>query len=211
MRTQPWTDPPQPLRSLLASLLGIAAGLGLTRFLPVVPSTLLNALILAGGARLSASCHHPSRWWGLIGCLSGSLIGNGWVLAKALHETHPADHAAGRITLVGLIALAGMLAGESLARSPQAGSRRRPADLLRSASGLTAGIFAVLVTLTFLHLGLDGARAFSSRLSTSLTILVATLAAPGWLMHLIRQQLQASAPLAGRLPPRSRRAGGEHR
>jgi hypothetical protein len=189
---------PQPLRSLLASLLGIAVGLGLSGFLPVVPSTLVNALVLAGGARLSGSCQRPSRWWGLIGCLSGTLIGNGWVLAKALHESHPAEHAPSRFVMVGMIALAGAIAGESLARSPRTLSHRRPADLLRSASGLTAGIFAVLVTLTFLHLGLDGARTFSSRLSTSLTILVVCLTTPGWLMHLIREQIEASRFLADR-------------
>ena len=45
------------------------------------------------------------------------------------------------------------------------------------------GLFATLVALDYLHQGLDGARAFSSRLSTALTILVATLTVPGWMAH----------------------------
>jgi hypothetical protein len=43
----------------------------------------------------------------------------------------------------------------------------------------------VLVTLTFLHSGLDQARTVSSRLSTSLTVLVLALSGPGWLVHLL--------------------------
>jgi hypothetical protein len=54
---------------------------------------------------------------------------------------------------------------------------------LRSASALTTGIFATLVTITFLHSGLDQARTVSSRLSTSLTILVLSLSGPGWVAH----------------------------
>jgi hypothetical protein len=57
--------------------------------------------------------------------------------------------------------------------------------VLRSISALTTGIFAVLVTIVFLHSGLDQARTFSSRLSTSLTILVASVVVPGWLASLL--------------------------
>jgi hypothetical protein len=182
---------PQPLRSTLASLLGIGIGLLLTGFLPVVPSTLLNALVLVGGAQISHRCRQSSRWWALIGCATGSLIGNGWVLAGALQETHPSAHVGGRLATVLLLCAAGAAAGQSLSRLSPAVAHRQPRDLLRAASGLTTGVFAALVTLTFVHSGLDVARTFSSRLSTSLTILVVCLAAPGWLGHLIRQQLQA--------------------
>ena len=192
--------PPQPLRSAVASLMGIGIGLLLTRFLPVVPSTLLNALVLAGGARISPRCHLASRWWGLIGFATGSLIGNGWVLAAALQEIHPAAHAGARLAVVLLLGCAGAVAGHSLAGVSPAVTDRRPRDLLRSASGLTTGVFAALVTLTFIHSGLDVARTFSSRLSTSLTILVICLAAPGWLSHLIHEQrlTGSSMPRRGR-------------
>lgn len=188
---QPLPRPPQPLRSALASLLGIGIGLLLTRFLPVVPSTLLNALVLAGGAQISARCRQASRWWGLIGCATGSLIGNGWVLAVALQETHPSAHVGGRLATVLLLCCAGALAGRSLGQIRHTVAHRQPRDLLRSASGLTTGVFAALVTFTFIHSGLDVARTFSSRLSTSLAILVICLAAPGWLSHLIREQIRA--------------------
>jgi hypothetical protein len=63
--------------------------------------------------------------------------------------------------------------------------------VLRSVSALTTGIFAVLVTLAFVHSGLDVARTFSSRLSVSLTILVASITVPGWVMHLLFRQSRA--------------------
>ncbi|MFM7314818.1 MAG: hypothetical protein ACKO0M_16925 [Cyanobium sp.] len=152
--------------------------------------------MLTGGARLSPSCRWPTRWWALLGAASGALIGNSWVLAQALQDSRPADHFGQRLALLVILASAGALAGAALSRLPRGRSHRRPAELLRSASSLTAGMFAMLVTLTFLHVGLDAARAFSSRLSTSLTILVVTLAAPGWLLHLIREQLRPSLPSA---------------
>jgi hypothetical protein len=188
---QPVTPRPQPLRSALAAVVGIALGLLVTRFLPVVPSTLLNALVLAGGAQISSQCSQPSRWWGLIGCATGSMIGNGWVLAAALQATHPSADGGSRLATVLLLCCAGAVAGQILGGRSCTLAHRQPRDLLRSASGLTTGVFAALVTLTFIHSGLDVARSFSSRLSTSLTILVACLAAPGWLSHLIRQQLRS--------------------
>lgn len=188
---EPVSRQPQPLRSALACLLGIGVGLLCTCWLPLVPSSLVNALLLAGGAELSRRCRQASRWWGLIGCATGSLIGNGWVLAHALQDNQPSTHAGARLATVLLLGGAGLLSGLSLGRVSAVVLHRQPRDLLRSASGLTTGLFAALVTLTFIHSGLDVARSFSSRLSTSLTILVLCLAAPGWLSHLIREHLQA--------------------
>lgn len=193
------TSSSPPRTALIASLVGIALGLVLTRALPLVPSTLLNALVLAGGARISRSCRSPSRWWALIGAATGTLIGNGWVLTLALQQNHAAEHLPARLATVLLLGGAGALAGRSLGRpepSPLGQSspaHRRPADLLRSASSLTAGVFAALVTATFIHGGLDAARTFSSRLSTSLTILVVALAAPGWLAHQLREPRRSPA------------------
>ena len=49
-------------------------------------------------------------------------------------------------------------------------------------------MFAGIVTIAYVHSGLDAARTLSSRLSTSLTILVLALVAPGWLSHLLWQR-----------------------
>lgn len=56
----------------------------------------------------------------------------------------------------------------------------RPKDFLKGASALTTGIFAVLITLQFMTKGIDAARTLSSKLGVTTTILVASLAIPGW-------------------------------
>ena len=196
----PRSDPSasQPLRVVLASVVGLASGLALSRSLPLVPSTLLTTLVLAGGAGVSQRLRQASRWWGLIGFAVGALVGTGWVLSLALKERQPTTALGLRAFTVLLMLGAGAIAGHGLGGPGEsAGARiapplagRRPADLLKAASGLTAGAFAALVTLAYVHSGLDVARAFSSRMSTSLTILVVCLAAPGWLSHQWRQQRQ---------------------
>ena len=189
----------QSLRVVLASLVGLASGLALSRSLSLVPSTLLSTLVLAGGAGLSQRLRQASRWWALIGFAVGALVGTGLVLSLALKERQPTTALGMRAFTVLLLLGAGAIAGHGLGGSSAPGGAagvapalagRRPADLLKAASGLTAGAFAALVTLTYVHSGLDVARAFSSRLSTSLTILVVCLAAPGWLSHQWRQQRQ---------------------
>jgi peptidoglycan/LPS O-acetylase OafA/YrhL len=169
-------------------LIGGAVGFAFARHLPVVPSTLLSALVLAGGAALSGSVQRASRWWGLIGAATGTLVGTAWVLAAVLQQSGPEQNIEQRALTVLVLAVAGVIAGHTLSRVHRPLDGRRPRDLLRSASALTTGVFAAIVTLTFIHSGLDPARTFSSRLSTSLTILVASVAAPGWLSHLLTQR-----------------------
>ena len=199
----PRSDPSacQPLSVVLASVVGMASGVALGRLLPLVPSTLLSTLVLSAGANFGPRLRQSSQWWGLVGFAAGSLVGTGWVLSVVLKEKHPATALGIRAMVVLLMLLTGAIAGHGLAGPSSNGggggadagpapalARRRPADVLKSASGLTTGAFAALVTLTYVHSGLDGARAFSSRLSTSLTILVVCLAAPGWLAHQGRQR-----------------------
>jgi hypothetical protein len=52
-----------------------------------------------------------------------------------------------------------------------------------------------VVTLTFLHQGLEGARAFSSRLSTTLTIVVTSVVLPGWLVQQLQLHHRPATPL----------------
>ena len=54
-RSEPPSKPPRtrhPLRVLFACLAGLAGGLALSRSLPLVGSTLLSTLVLAGGAEI---------------------------------------------------------------------------------------------------------------------------------------------------------------
>lgn len=175
------------LRRITAALIGAGVGYSLAQLLPLIPSTVLSALLLVGGTILADRLNGPLRWWGWIGTACGSLVGTASSLTTALRsaaaQQQPLEP---RITVL-LLALTGLIAGLQLSRTGRWRDNRHPRDLLRSASALTTGAFAAVVTITYLSAGLDAARTLSSRLSTALTILVFSLIAPGWLVHLFSQ------------------------
>lgn len=177
----------RPLRRLAAMVLGGAAAWLATTALAPVPSAVLLALLLAGGAsQVGGPRVSPQGTWLLSGVAAGGVLGTATSLAAKAQELPLASHLPMRLTTVALLALAGVIGGLCLGRDADHPHRRHPRDLLRSASALTTGLFAVLVTLTFLHQGLEGARAFSSRLSTTLTIVVTAVVVPGWLAQQLR-------------------------
>lgn len=184
---------PLQMQRILGALIGAACGFAVARQLPLVPSTLLSSLVLAGGVSLSGLPQAAGRWWGLIGAASGTLIGTGCVLAAALEQQDAAAQLPQRLLIVLLLAGAGAVAGRRLSRGGRWQPGRQPRELLRSASGFTTGVFAAIVTLTYIHSGLELARTVSSRLSTALTILVIALVGPAWLSHLLVQQAAGSA------------------
>ncbi|MEX0589385.1 MAG: hypothetical protein WD136_09025 [Cyanobium sp.] len=173
---------------IAGGLIGAVLAFLLTWQLPLVPSTLLSSIGLAVGASLSGRPWRPIYWWGVLGAVTGGLLGTATVLAARLQELDPRADWPTRALVVLLLALAGAVSGRLLSGDASRSDRHHPRDVLRSLSALTTGIFAVLVTLAFVHSGLDVARAFSSRLSSSLTILVASVTVPGWLVHLLFHQ-----------------------
>jgi hypothetical protein len=176
---------PARFQRLLGGLGGVGAAYLLTRQLTALPSTFLTALLLAGGSVASGRRLAPWAWWGVLGAGCGGLLGSAMVVAEKIQATDPREGLSLRLALVGCLMVAGAIGGRSFSLDANHPERRPPKDTLRAASALTTGIFAVLVTVTFLHSGLDQARTVSSRLSTSLTILVLALSGPGWLVHLI--------------------------
>jgi hypothetical protein len=173
------------LQQLAGALLGVAAAYMVTRHLQPLPSTFITALLLAGGSVASGRALAPWAWWGVLGAGCGGLLGSAMVVGQKLQSTDPHEGLALRLGLVACLMVAGAIGGWSLSLDSRHPDRRAPKDTLRTASALTTGIFAILVTITFLHSGLDQARTVSSRLSTSLTILVMALSGPGWLVHLL--------------------------
>ena len=173
------------MQQLLGVLVGAGLAYALTRHLAPLPSTLLTALLLAGGSVLSGRQLNPWLWWGVLGASCGGLLGSAMVVGQKIQGTHPHEGLELRLGIVACLMVAGVIGGGSLSRDANHPDRRPPKDTLRSASALCTGIFAVVVTLTFLHSGLDQARTVSSRLSTALTILVMALTGPGWLVHLL--------------------------
>lgn len=191
----------RPLRRLAAILLGGTTAWLATASLPPVPSAVLLSLLLAGGAsQVGAPLVSVPGTWLLSGAVAGGLLGTASSLAGKAQQLPQAAHLPMRLTTVALLALAGVVGGLCLGRDADHPHRRHPRDLLRSASALTTGLFAVVVTLTFLHQGLEGARAFSSRLSTTLTIVVTAVVVPGWLAQQLRLR-RLPAPL----PPEAQR------
>jgi len=173
----------QRLRSLATGLAAIAIAYLITRHLPALPSTFLTAVLLAGGSVASGRTRSPWRWWTVVGACCGGLLGTAMVVAEKIQASDPHAGFNLRLAMLSCLIVAGAIGGSSFSLDAANPGRRPPKDTLRSASALTTGIFAALVTLTFLHAGLDQARTVSSRLSTSLTILVLSLSGPGWLAH----------------------------
>jgi hypothetical protein len=170
-----------------AAIGGVAFGYGVATATQTVPSTLLTALLLGGGTALVGRWSDPGRWWGMVGMACGSLVGTAVKLSTDVVNvpTTPTSLEPGITVLT--IGIAGLVAGNALGPRWGADWSRRPKDLLRSASGLTTGLFAAVITFTYVNGGLEAARTLSSRLSTGLTILIFSLVAPGWLFHLMRQ------------------------
>lgn len=186
----------RPLRRLAAILLGGTAAWLATASLPPVPSAVLLSLLLAGGAsQVGAPLFSALGTWLLSGAAAGGLLGTAASLTGKAQHLPPATHLPTRLTTVALLALAGVVGGLCLGRDADHPHRRHPRDLLRSASALTTGLFAFVVTLTFLHQGLEGARAFSSRLSTTLTIVVTSVVLPGWLAQQLQLHHRPATPL----------------
>ncbi|MCP9848860.1 hypothetical protein [Cyanobium sp. Morenito 9A2] len=143
-----------------------------------------------------ASVQRPALplWSALLGALVGSLVGAGTVAADLVAQEGFSELAPQRALIVGSLALAGSVSGALLGGSLHRPSLRPPSDLIKAASALTTGVFALFVTLKFLQAGLDPARTLSSRLSTSLTVLVASLVLPGWVAYILCRPNQAGDP-----------------
>ena len=163
---------------------------------------------LAGGSILSGRAITAWAWGAVLGAGCGGLLGSAMVVAEKIQSTNPHEGLHLRLGLVACLMVAGAIGGRSFSLDANHPDRRPPKDTLRSASALSTGIFAGVVTLAFLHSGLDEARAVGSRLSTSLTILVLALTGPGWLVHLLGDRAgrpTAEQPRAGQ--PGARQPG----
>ncbi|MEI6831042.1 MAG: hypothetical protein WCK64_14520 [Synechococcaceae cyanobacterium ELA445] len=169
------------LLPLLAAGITAAVAFQITGSLPPMESSFASSLTIALATLASVQRPPAPLWWALLGALVGALVGNGTVLADLISSQGFTKLADQRALAVGCLALAGLVSGAILGHSLHRPSLRPPADLLRAASAMTTAIFALFVTLKFIQAGLDPARTLSSRLSTSLTVMVASVVLPGWL------------------------------
>ncbi len=192
-----WRRPWVLVACALASLLAYAC----TSHLAIIPSTLLSSLALAGGASCSGRLQlRAPLLASALGGVGGAVVGTAIVLSRKALDTVPEANLGQRATMLAMLALAGLVGGLVLGANASRADRRPPRDVLRSISALTTGIFAMLVMIVFVHSGLDRARTFSSRLSTSLTILVAAVVLPGWLASRFAPSRFAPSRLSPRRP-----------
>ena len=102
------------------------------------------------------------------------------------HGATPANTPLERLLFVILLGITGFFSGSRIGINPDAVEGRSIGDLLRTLSGTFTGVFGVLVAITFVLGGLEEARTLSSRLTTSLTIIVLGLLGPAWISHQLR-------------------------
>jgi hypothetical protein len=165
----------------LGAILGGAVAYLLTTYLPGFWSAAACAGVITLLSSASTRLTRPVFWWASVGAIAGSILGTGTKLAALLSEQHLEHRSLIRHEVVITLAVAGLVAGIFLGKDIEQTSMLKPADFLKRVSALTLVLYAIIVTAAFPSQGLDAVRTLSSRLSTMTTILVTTLAVPGWI------------------------------
>ena len=174
---------------MAALLLGAGIGYAINLNLPLLADVTVSCIVLILLSRLRNRLKTPAQWWGSIGLCSGSFLGTA---SSMVHEMQRADEAASayspwqRLALIVILGITGVLAGRHVGIDPDAVEGRSIGDLLRSLSGTFTGVFGVLVAIAFVFNGLEEARTLSSRLTTTLTIIILGLVGPGWISHRLK-------------------------
>jgi hypothetical protein len=168
------------LRFICATLGGIVF-YAITSHLPELISAFTCAVVIITLSGLSSTRKtHPWLWWGNLGAIAGAVGGTALVIANPQELMIKAEFTH-RVVSIAFLGIAGIISGLFIGKGSHDLTLPRPKDFIKGASALTTVAYAVIVTLKFIFEGLDPARTLSSRLSTTTTILVASLAIPGWL------------------------------
>lgn len=126
-----------------------------------------------------------------VGAIAGIIVGLGGIMAE--HLAAEKDQIDIRLRLIVVVgqALAGFISGVVLARRIPRAHLPSLKEFISSLSAVTVSLYAILVTGRFILDGLEPARALSSRLRVSTTILTTLLAMPGAIGYLLTQRHQA--------------------
>lgn len=160
----------------------------LIRTLSPVAAALSGAI---GLAVLSFACTQrftPTFWWTAVGAIAGIIIGTGAVVAESLAESGAPLEFGVRCTIIGFQSISGFLSGALLGRKIHQAHVPTLKEFLSKLGALTAGVFAVVVTLEFILHGLEEARTLSSRLSATTTILITSSVIPGLVGYLLTER-----------------------
>lgn len=173
---------------MLGTLVGGATTLVVITQLPIEQSIVVSAIALASLIVACAYLSNRMLWWMAIGAIAGLIIGLGGVMAESLAEKKEPLEFNLRLTFVAFQSMAGLIAGVVLGRKIHQAHLPTLKEFLSSLSALTVGLFAVVVTHRFIIDGLEPARALSSRLSATTTILITLLAIPGSIGYLLAER-----------------------
>ena len=170
-------------------LLGAGLGYAINLHLPLLADVAISCIFLILLSRLRNRLKTPAQWWGSIGLCSGSFLGTASTMVNEMQRGSEAASSYSpweRLALIVILGITGVLAGRHVGIDPDAVEGRSIGDLLRSLSGTFTGVFGVLVAIAFVFNGLEEARTLSSRLTTTLTIIILGLVGPGWISHRLK-------------------------
>ena len=180
---------PRKGADMASLLLGAGLGYAINLHLPLLADVTISCIFLILLSRLRNRLKTPSQWWGSIGLCSGSFLGTASTMVNEMQRGSEAASSYSpweRLALIVILGITGVLAGSRVGIDPDAVEGRSIGDLLRSLSGTFTGVFGVLVAIAFVFNGLEEARALSSRLTTTLTIIILGLVGPGWISHRLK-------------------------
>ena len=180
---------PRKGADMASLLLGAGLGYAINLHLPLLADVAISCIFLILLSRLRNRLKTPAQWWGSIGLCSGSFLGTA---SSMVNEMQRGSEAASsyspweRLALIVILGITGVLAGRHVGIDPDAVEGRSIGDLIKSLSGTFTGVFGVLVAIAFVFNGLEEARTLSSRLTTTLTIIILGLVGPGWISHRLK-------------------------
>lgn len=172
----------------MGSVLSAAITLFLITNLPTVQGFLISAIMLASLIVFCAYVSNPMLWWMGVGAIAGIIVGIDVIFGGELTKSKAGFPLEVRLTFVAFQSIAGLISGVVLGRRVHKPQLPTLKDFLSSVSGITVGMFALLVTTNFILHGIESARALSSRLSTTTTILITLLVIPGSIGYILAQR-----------------------
>lgn len=172
----------------MGSIISAAITLFLITNLPTVQGFLISAIMLASLIVFCAYVSNLMLWWMGVGAIAGIIVGIDVIFGGELTKSKAGFPFEVRLTFVAFQSIAGLISGVLLGRRVHKPQLPTLKDFLSSVSGITVGMFAVLVTTSFILHGIESARALSSRLSTTTTILITLLVLPGSIGYILAQR-----------------------
>ena len=178
-------SPKAKIYLFIGAIAGGLITLTVLRRFPPTKAALLSAITLSLLSLLSTQITHPTLWWTGTGAIGGIIIGLADVLEETLADTRTGLEFSDRLAILTLQGIAGFVSGVILGRKSDDAQVPTLREFLARSSALTTGMFAIVVTISFLEEGLEVARTLSSRLSATTTILATALVIPGIVGYLL--------------------------